>query len=90
LSIREGRLFPLGTGALLIYRRTLLIILCVQQMPFADDARKYTFSPLLNVSNRKGEKVTTHPYLPTHEQMEAMDRFVDAMDLMHAEKDDDG
>ncbi|KAF8272335.1 SPOC like C-terminal domain-containing protein [Lactarius quietus] len=60
------------------------------QMPFADDVRKYTFSPLLNISNRKGERLTTHPYLPTHEQMEAMDRFVDAMDLMQAEKDDDG
>ena len=60
-------------------------------MPFADDVRKYTFSPLLNISNRKGEKVTTHPYLPTHEQMEAMDSLVDAMDLMQAgEKDDDG
>ena len=35
--------------------------------------------------------MTTHPYLPTHEQMEAMDSFVDAMDLMQAgEKDDDG
>ena len=66
------------------------MIFYVQQMPFADDARKYTFPPLLNVSNRKGERVTTHPYLPTHEQMEAMDCFVDAMDLMQAEKDDDG
>ena len=59
-------------------------------MPFADDVRKYTFSPLLNVSNRKGEKVTAHPYLPTHEQIEAMDCLVDSMDLMQAEKDDDG
>jgi ATP-dependent DNA helicase 2 subunit 2 len=60
-------------------------------MPFADDVRKYTFSPLQNPSNRKGEPVTVHPYLPTYEQMEAMDRFVDAMDLMEAgEKDDDG
>jgi ATP-dependent DNA helicase 2 subunit 2 len=60
-------------------------------MPFADDVRKYTFSPLQNLSNRKGERVTRHPYLPTVEQIESMDRFVDAMDLMEAgEKDDDG
>jgi len=60
-------------------------------MPFADDVRKYTFSPLLNISNRKGERVITHPYLPTHEQIDAMDCLVDAMDLMQAgEKDDDG
>jgi len=61
------------------------------QMPFADDVRKYTFSPLRNLSNRKGDRVTTHPYLPSHEQMEAIDRFVDAMDLTEAgEKGDDG
>ena len=91
LSIRENRLFPLGAGGPLSYRRSILLTnFCVKQMPFADDVRKYTFSPLLNVSNRKGERVMTHPYLPTHEQMEVMDCFVDAMDLMQAEKDDDG
>ena len=64
---------------------------CVCQMPFADDVRKYTFLPLQNLSNRKGERVTTHPYIPTFEQREAMDNFVDAMDLMESgEKDDDG
>jgi ATP-dependent DNA helicase 2 subunit 2 len=61
------------------------------QMPFGDDVRKYTFLPLQNLSNRKGERVTKHPYLPTAEQIESMDRFVDAMDLMEAgEKDEDG
>ncbi|KAI9512304.1 SPOC domain-like protein [Russula earlei] len=61
------------------------------QMPFADDVRKYTFSPLQKLLNRKGERVTTHPYLPTYEQREAMDRFVDAMDLTgEGEKDNDG
>jgi ATP-dependent DNA helicase 2 subunit 2 len=60
-------------------------------MPFADDVRKYTFLPLQNLSNRKGERVTTHPYLPTSEQIKAIDCFVDAMDLMEAgEKDDNG
>jgi ATP-dependent DNA helicase 2 subunit 2 len=64
---------------------------CMSQMPFGDDVRKYTFSSLQNLSNRKGERVTKHPYLPTAEQIESMDRFVDAMDLMKAgEKDDDG
>jgi ATP-dependent DNA helicase 2 subunit 2 len=59
-------------------------------MPFGDDVRKYTFSPLQKLSNRKGERVTTHPYLPTYEQMEVMDRFVDTMDLMDAGESDDG
>lgn len=76
---------------LTIILSVLLKVVCGCQMPFADDVRKYTFSPLLNLSNRKGQRVTTHPYLPTHEQTEAMDRFVDAMDLMEAgEKDDNG
>ena len=61
------------------------------QVPFADDVRRYTFPSLDNLINRKGEKVTEHPYIPTNEQMDAMDAFVDAMDLMEAgEKDEDG
>ncbi|KAG1738615.1 SPOC domain-like protein [Suillus paluster] len=51
------------------------------QMPFADDVRKYTFSSLENLVSKSGEKVTKHPYIPTEEQLEAMDKFVDAMDL---------
>ncbi|KZV74777.1 SPOC domain-like protein [Peniophora sp. CONT] len=50
-------------------------------MPFADDVRKYAFSPLQHLLNRKGEVVTTHPFIPTDEQQDAMDAFVDAMDL---------
>lgn len=39
----------------------------------------------------KGEKLAKHPYIPTDEQMEAMENFVDAMDLMQAgEKDEEG
>ena len=61
------------------------------QMPFADDVRKYTFPSLDNLVSRKGEKITKHPYLPTDEQMQAMEKFVDDMDLMHAgEKDENG
>ncbi|KAI0932900.1 hypothetical protein AcW2_001392 [Taiwanofungus camphoratus] len=61
------------------------------QMPFADDVRNFTFASLDTLISRKGEVITKHPYLPTEEQMEAMDHFVDAMDLMDAgEKDEDG
>lgn len=60
-------------------------------MPFADDVRKYTFASLDNLISNKGEKITKHPYIPTDEQQNAMDAFVDAMDLMDAgEKDEDG
>lgn len=60
-------------------------------MPFADDVRKYTFASLERLFSKEGEEVTTHPYLPTETQLEAMDNLVDAIDLMDAgEKDEDG
>ncbi|KAJ7451138.1 SPOC domain-like protein [Mycena latifolia] len=61
------------------------------QMPFADDVRKYTFASLDHLVSKKGEVLTEHAYIPTEAQMEAMDNFVDAMDLMDAgEKDEEG
>ncbi|KAJ7071583.1 SPOC domain-like protein [Mycena amicta] len=60
-------------------------------MPFADDVRKYMFASLDRLVSKKGEELTEHPFLPTEPQLEAMDAFVDAMDLMDAgEKDDEG
>jgi ATP-dependent DNA helicase 2 subunit 2 len=61
------------------------------QMPFADDLRKYTFASLDNLVSKKGEIITEHPYIPSKTQLDAMDKFVDDMDLMEAgEKDDEG
>ncbi|KAG7450798.1 SPOC domain-like protein [Guyanagaster necrorhizus] len=61
------------------------------QMPFADDVRKYAFASLDHLVNKKREAVQEHPYLPNEEQLEAMDNFVDAMDVMTAgERDDEG
>ncbi|CAL1697373.1 unnamed protein product [Somion occarium] len=61
------------------------------QMPFADDVRKYTFASLDKLINKKGELITKHPYLPTEQQLDAMEKLVDAMDLMDAgEKDEQG
>ncbi|KAJ7785660.1 SPOC domain-like protein [Mycena metata] len=61
------------------------------QMPFADDVRKYTFASLDKLVSKKGEVLKEHPFLPTEAQMEAMDEFVDKMDLMDAgEKDEEG
>lgn len=60
-------------------------------MPFADDVRKYTFASLDRLVSKKGEVIPQHPYLPTEDQLEAMETFVDAMDLMEAgDKDDEG
>ncbi|KAF7310439.1 Ku domain-containing protein [Mycena chlorophos] len=60
-------------------------------MPFADDVRKFMFPSLDTLISKKGEQLTEHAFLPTQPQLDAMDAFVDAMDLMDAgEKDDDG
>ena len=60
-------------------------------MPFADDLRNFPFASLDNLVSKTGDKVTSHPYLPTEEQEKAMERFVDAMDLMDAgEKNEEG
>lgn len=60
-------------------------------MPFADDVRRYTFASLDTLITKGGEILKKHPYLPTDEQLEAMDSFVDGMDLMKAgERDNDG
>ena len=60
-------------------------------MPFADDVRKYSFGSLEHLVSKKGEVLTSHPYLPTKEQQMVMDSFVDAMDLMDAgDKDEEG
>lgn len=60
-------------------------------MPFADDVRKYTFASLDNLVSKKGEVLKEHAYIPTEGQLEAMDKFVDSMDLMDAgEKDEEG
>ncbi|KAI0327975.1 SPOC domain-like protein [Cubamyces sp. BRFM 1775] len=61
------------------------------QMPFADDIRNFPFASLETLVNKRGEVIKEHPYLPNDEQMEAMEKFVDAMDLMEAgEKDEEG
>ena len=61
------------------------------QVPFAEDLRRWTFPSLDRLITGKGEVVTTHPYIPTDTQLDAMEDFVDALDLMEAgEKDEEG
>jgi hypothetical protein len=52
------------------------------QLPFAEDVRALTFPSLTHLVNRKGKVVTEHPTIPTQAQTDAMDDFVDAMDLV--------
>ncbi|KAG1889229.1 SPOC domain-like protein [Suillus subluteus] len=58
------------------------------QMPFADDVRKYTFASLENLVSKNGESITKHPYLPTEDQLEAMGKFIDSMDIMDSGEND--
>lgn len=58
-------------------------------MPFADDVRNYRFPSLDNPVSKTGNILEKHPYIPTDIQMEAMDEFVDAMDLTVGGEDDE-
>lgn len=65
-------------------------VLTLFQMPFAEDNRNYTFQSLDQLYNKKGVKIEKHPNIPTNDMLDAMENFVDSMDLMEVEKDDEG
>ncbi|KAG8856720.1 ATP-dependent DNA helicase II subunit 2 [Serendipita sp. 411] len=60
------------------------------QMPFAEDHRNYTFQSLDTLYNRRGVQLNKHQNIPTDDMLEAMDAYVDSLDLMEIEKDEDG
>ncbi|KAF3158063.1 ATP-dependent DNA helicase II subunit 2 [Orbilia oligospora] len=55
------------------------------QLPFAEDARQYKFAPLNTVRTTTGKVLDKHRLIPTQELQEAMDDYVDSMDLMNLE-----
>ncbi|KAI1313654.1 Ku70/Ku80 N-terminal alpha/beta domain-containing protein [Xylaria venustula] len=60
-------------------------------LPFAEDVRHYPFPPLDKVITVQGNTITeNHRNLPSRELQEAMDDYVDAMDISSWEKDDEG
>ncbi|KAI2642645.1 Ku70/Ku80 N-terminal alpha/beta domain-containing protein [Xylaria nigripes] len=60
-------------------------------LPFAEDIRDYSFPPLGKVITLQGNTITeNHRNLPSRELQEAMDDYVDAMDISYWEKDDEG
>ncbi|GAW22222.1 hypothetical protein ANO14919_117580 [Xylariales sp. No.14919] len=60
-------------------------------LPFAEDVRNYPFPPLGRVVTVQGKTITeNHRNLPSQELQEAMDDYVDAMDISSWEKDDEG
>lgn len=67
--------------------------LVLTHLPFAQDQRHYRFPPLGEVRVKDKETgvyktATEHPIMiPTDDMQEAMDQFVDEMDLMEADED---
>ncbi|GAP87748.1 putative ATP-dependent DNA helicase 2 subunit 2 [Rosellinia necatrix] len=60
-------------------------------LPFAEDVRNYPFPPLGKVVTVQGNIITeNHRNLPSRELQEAMDDYVDAMDISSWGKDDEG
>lgn len=60
------------------------------ELPFAEDLRHYKFPPLDRVVLVSGKSLTQHRNLPSEPLQDAMDSFVDAMDLSEFDKDDEG
>ncbi|KAL4808894.1 SPOC like C-terminal domain-containing protein [Aspergillus unguis] len=59
------------------------------QLPFAEDVRTYRFPPLDKVITVSGKVVTQHRNLPSDDLQDAMDKYVDSMELMDTDEDGD-
>lgn len=57
-------------------------------LPFAEDLRSYRFPPLDKVLTVSGKSLTSHRNLPSDELQDAMDNFVDSMDLTNVDGDE--
>ncbi len=67
-----------------------LVCLYDVPLPFAEDVRTYPFPPLDKVITATGAVLTTHRLLPGADLNQAMNDYVDAMDLSMFGTDDDG
>ena len=60
------------------------------QLPFIEDVRPYKFPPLDRVITVSGKKITEHRNLPSDPLQEAMNDYVDRMDLSRLVEDEGG
>lgn len=60
------------------------------ELPFAEDLRQYKFPPLDRVVTVSGKELKVHRNLPNDELQEAMSDYVDKLDLMTFEQDEEG
>lgn len=56
------------------------------QLPFSEDVRSYQFPPLDKVITVSGKTITEHRNLPNQDLQEAMDNYVDSMELDHKDE----
>jgi hypothetical protein len=61
-----------------------------QKIPYMEDVRKYNFPSLEILYNKAGRQLEEHKNLPTKAMQDAMDDFVDMMDLEDAGRDEEG
>ncbi|KAL4921015.1 SPOC like C-terminal domain-containing protein [Aspergillus aurantiobrunneus] len=59
------------------------------QLPFAEDIRTYRFPPLDKVITVSGKVVTQHRNLPNDDLLDAMDKYVNSMELVDTDEDGD-
>ncbi|PLN75438.1 ATP-dependent DNA helicase II subunit 2 [Aspergillus taichungensis] len=57
------------------------------QLPLAEDYRAYRFPPLDKVVTVSGKVVTQHRNLPNDDLLDAMDKYVDSMELVTIDED---
>ena len=60
------------------------------ELPFAEDMRSYKFPPLDRIMTISGKVIKDHRNLPNQALKDAMDDFVDQMDISTYEKDEHG
>lgn len=60
------------------------------ELPFAEDMRMYKFPPLDRIVTISGKVIKEHRHLPTQALQDAMDDFVDQMDISTFDKDEEG
>ncbi|KAN0064305.1 ATP-dependent DNA helicase yku80 [Thecaphora frezii] len=60
------------------------------RVPFREDVRRFIFPPLDRIITKEGNELFEGPSIPTAEEQEMVDAFVDAMDLMDVTTTDDG
>ncbi|KAK1147444.1 ATP-dependent DNA helicase yku80 [Aspergillus melleus] len=58
------------------------------QLPFAEDVRTYRFPPLDRVITVSGKVVTQHRNLPSDDLQNAMDKYVNSMEMVDTDDDD--